>query len=621
MKSHVGLVRRRRRASIVVLAALFLVAFLGMAAFAVDVGYIMVVKTQLQVAVDSAAMAATASMSGTADDVRNAAKQFAGYHTAGGKAVALTDAEIEFGTWDVGAATFTPSDEFGNAVRVTAHRNNSTGGNNLWFGRIFGQTNFSTQASAIAMGNPRDIALVVDMSGSMNDDTEPCWAANELTSAGHGDVVTSTMTALYSDFNFGDYPGTLQWVGAPAGVAATNKAYANLTKNGGPLTGASIAATYKILSTDSESTRKTKAYKWIIDNQLAALMPNALPAPNSGTNYGYWEKYLDYVIQNVTVNSGEGTPPSSRGAIPPNQDSDRITGFNNPNTTSFPGASSSVPQSYRNQLGYRTYVQFMLDFGRDYKPDGSNFVPLSVSSPNCQYHSEATAGGTFSFPPREQPVHACRRSLIAAIQEIKERNDNIPDLTQRDYVSVVRFDKVAGTTVIQSLTGEYDDAMTACTTLQAVGDNAASTATETGMIAAKDHIKPASQGGSGRENTQKVIVVLTDGMPNLYSSSGSSVSSYRTSNPSSEWYGGGSYALDAPLMQAMSLEALGWKIFAVGVGLGTDYSFMDRLARLGSTADDSGESPHTSGDPSSYETELSAIFEEIITNPQVRLVK
>ena len=48
---------------------------------------------------------------------------------------------------------------------------------------------------------------------------------------------------------------------------------------------------------------------------------------------------------------------------------------------------------------------------------------------------------------------------------------------------------------------------------------------------------------------------------------------------------------------------------------------MDRMARMGGTADDNGQAPTSSGDPSSYETELSKIFKQIVDNPQVRLVQ
>ena len=68
----------------------------------------------------------------------------------------------------------------GNAVKVTTRTNDSTGGNPFFFGRVFGLTSFTLKASAVAMANPRDIAFVVDLSGSMNDDTEPCWATGDI---------------------------------------------------------------------------------------------------------------------------------------------------------------------------------------------------------------------------------------------------------------------------------------------------------------------------------------------------------------------------------------------------------------------------------------------------------
>src|SRR5262245_53148220 len=49
--------RRPRRGAVVVLAALFMVALLGMVAFAVDLGYIMKVQTDLDRSVDAAVLA------------------------------------------------------------------------------------------------------------------------------------------------------------------------------------------------------------------------------------------------------------------------------------------------------------------------------------------------------------------------------------------------------------------------------------------------------------------------------------------------------------------------------------------------------------------------------------
>ncbi len=119
------------------------------------------------------------------------------------------------------------------------------------------------------------------------------------------------------------------------------------------------------------------------------------------------------------------------------------------------------------------------------------------------------------------------------------------------------------------------------------------------------------------------MVLLTDGMPNLYSSSSATIGTYISANPSSDWIAPDSNAnaFNAPIMQAMTMQANGWSVYPVGLGLGTDYGFMDRMARTGGTANDSGQSPRGSGNPAEYEQRLADIFEEIITNPKSRLVK
>src|SRR4029077_13104253 len=124
-----------------------------------------------------------------------------------------------------------------------------------------------------------------------------------------------------------------------------------------------ISGTYRILPTDSASDRAAKAYKWVVQKQIKTLMPKVKPTPNTGANFAYYQAYIDDVVNN-------------NGAI-----------------------------------GYRSYVSWCLDSGRDQTCDSSgDYAEISVNSPNFPYHSESTAGGTFSFPPSEQPTHAERRS-------------------------------------------------------------------------------------------------------------------------------------------------------------------------------------------------------------------
>jgi len=305
-------------------------------------------------------------------------------------------------------------------------------------------------------------------------------------------------------------------------------------------------------------------------------MPAAKPTPNSANtgNYNYWKTYIDY---------------------------------------------------YWDELGYCSYVQFIMYYGgRTGKPGGSLYSPLSQFSADCPWHSESTAGGTFSFPPREMPTHAARRAIIAAIQVVKDCNQNITDPNQRDWVSVITFDALSNGTVIQvPLTSDYDAVMQGCAQLQAVPDSiGASTASEVGLIAARNHIKPESEGGMGRSAKDKIVILLTDGMPNQKQSSSSTISTYITQYPSSNFYGDSShYPQDATLMQTSTVQRGNWYLYPVGIGLGCDYGFMDRMARMGATANGDGQSPRGSGNPADYESALTQIFQDIITNPKLRLVQ
>ena len=248
-----------------------MVVMLGFVAFGVDVGYMLLVKTQLQVAADSAAMAAAANMAGTQSQMNAAAQQYAGYHQAGGKQVTLQTSDIQYGLWDSTARTFTASSQAGNAIRVTARRDSTTGGNNTFFGRIFGVNTFNVAASAVALGNPRDICFVVDLSGSMNRDTCTGYGSSaQYRSSGYTSIYSIDDAADFQRFWISaPIPARLKTIGQNVGATS----WSNLCSATGPFSHSSvtvagvtmsISSTYKILSTDSaSSTGQTKAYKWV----------------------------------------------------------------------------------------------------------------------------------------------------------------------------------------------------------------------------------------------------------------------------------------------------------------------------------------------------------------------
>lgn len=662
----------QRRGATVVYTAIMLVVMFGMAAFAIEVGMMMVARTNMQSAADSAALAGASVLGKGRPETLIMAKQYAAFHDYLGEPIAVADEDIKIGFWDDATRAFS-EDPNGNAVEVTTRVQG-----NLTFARVLGESNFSTAARSVAVAPARDIVFVVDLSGSMNDDTEPVWATNTINdvyaSSAYSGIGDELVQNLFTDLGYGMFPGQMQQIGYSLGVTADRWSYAEMTKDYGVLDSSSIGAQYRIHPSDSEATRRIKCYKYIIDHEIAAVMPNALPAPNSSVNFDYWARYLDYVILGVWVhhqtweeydsehnppnngggdppvgpeppNVGQrsikssafrlaayhprraveeapGSPPVDRGWLPPvpsNWD-DRIYTFNNPNEAAFPNPDYHSRWSYGNKLGYLTYVNFMLDYGRDGKPDGQNYTPLSLNSPDCPMHSESTDGGSFLFPPREQPMHSCRRALISALNVIKIRNTyGNPD--QKDQVAIITFDRLGnGTTIAQPLTDDYTAAMQACTTMQASLDKGQSTATEIGLRRAKDYIKQERDGGSGRNNVNKVVVMLTDGLPNAYESNDGDIGSYQTDNPNSNFYSGGYYWLDAPLMQTKMMSRKGWQVHPVGIGFGTNYEFMDRVARMGGTAQ-GGQSLRGSGNPALYEQTLRDLFEQIVEDPMVNLAK
>ena len=597
--------KRDRKAAVLVLAAILMVLIFAVLAFAVDLGFISLAQTQLQNAADSAALAGVAyapSYVYTPDDkgdtVEIVAKRFAKGQSVAGKDITDQSVTVDYGTWNTTSRAFAAGAP-GNAIRVTVQRDAGHDSQvPLFFASVLGKKRFDGKASAIAMTNPRDICFVVDLSGSMNDDTEPCWATHEI----GGPIGDTLMQQVYTDFGFGTFPGTTQHVGQPLGIAQNNNAFSTLSGTSSPLKNLSDTF-YKITSSDNTAAkRRIKAYRWMTDYQLAVIMPNALPTPNAHdtASYNFWKAYLDYVIY---------SQPSGASISP-------LTSYGNPQTNSYPDATTAEIQSYRNKLGYKTYVQFMMDHGRDSVPTGAGqYTQLSsLSSYFVKKPDTIPDVGTFLFPPREMPTHAARRSIIAALQIVKERNANIGDSNQCDWVSIITFDKNTNAntiTPLHDLDYDYDGAMQDCTTLQAVSDINASTSTSTGLLAAKNLLSSSK----ARQYTDKVIVLLTDGLPNLKDiNSGSPPSPLPPGWPSDT-------NERAAMTQIYNMQSDKWHIFPVGIGLGCNYTFMDCAAVTGGTADPDGKSPRGSGDPSQYEETLKIIFKNIINNPKGRLVK
>ena len=176
-------VDNRRRGAVVPLVAVLLVAMLTLLALAIDVGMITIAKTQAQNAADSAAMAGTRALNGdTANSANNnysnagpRAKQTAALNSILTKAITDAQCTVDIGSYSydytnnkfVTAYTTKPATENWSLVRAKIQADDYKTG----FAKVIGVTSFNVSATATAIHRPRDVAIVLDVGGSMRYDS------------------------------------------------------------------------------------------------------------------------------------------------------------------------------------------------------------------------------------------------------------------------------------------------------------------------------------------------------------------------------------------------------------------------------------------------------------------
>ena len=142
-----------RRGTVLVLTTVLMVVLVGMLAFAIDLGYIVHVRTALQRTADASALAA-AELLPDQSEVTSVARAVAaenGWSTQGDDLDPMT---VETGFWHRDTATFTsppPSGRPANSVRVTLRRTEATRNPlHLFFARVLGDALADVTASATA---------------------------------------------------------------------------------------------------------------------------------------------------------------------------------------------------------------------------------------------------------------------------------------------------------------------------------------------------------------------------------------------------------------------------------------------------------------------------------------
>ncbi len=224
-----------------ILVALLLVVFFGIAALAIDIGHLFVVRNELQNAADAGALAGAHNLytsAGPDISVNTGANQI-GYdaavantsETKDGKGIPVevnwtggNTGDVERGHWSFTTRTFTPNDstvlvnlwsedldtnpDFINAVRVKARREASPAAS--FFARIFGFENFSKSADAVAYigfaGHlpPHEADMPIAICKQMLLDENTCTTGRLINS---GSNAATHQTGGWTDFCQENTPG------------------------------------------------------------------------------------------------------------------------------------------------------------------------------------------------------------------------------------------------------------------------------------------------------------------------------------------------------------------------------------------------------------------------------
>ena len=174
-----------RRGNILVLTALFMTGLTALLALSIDLGHIYTTQSQLDRSVDAAALAGASQLSEGHEATQEKIVEYLVRNPIGpGSSVTnenaletkkleflaqhSDDLEIQTGHWNALTRSFETGESPHSAVLVSMTYPRQP----LFFGRVLGRSQFQVHRSAVAMYQPRDIMLTLDLSGSMNDDSE-----------------------------------------------------------------------------------------------------------------------------------------------------------------------------------------------------------------------------------------------------------------------------------------------------------------------------------------------------------------------------------------------------------------------------------------------------------------
>ena len=582
-----------RRGNILVMSTGVIIVVLAFAAFTIDFGHLAITKQELRSAADASSLAAAVELNPLADQnqVRRAAKlaarQIAFQNEAGNKRVRIRGRDDEMGrrTWDPASQTYSVS--FGrnaqpyNIVRVTTHRAKTVRRTRrgrrivrdnrlpLFFAPVLGHDKVELKETSMATYQPRDMMLVLDLSASMNDDCE-FRSVNSLGQA----TVEGMIQEMWADLGnptYGNltnfYPTYLTAPGVPRNPP-----------NGIP----HIDVTWKGKEVFVQSTSSLNRVKLKFTNgrykTFTGLSQSQGTFKGSGSTAGK-------IIESVWVRSGNNASQFGSNGERFDFDDDAIKAWLGLQSVPYPFASGSwrnfidyVVNSKNGQpyYSYNVYkagfrrkfgLMCLINFWNEKKPKNNQSADLWKAS--------------------QQPITALKDSVDLLL-------DYITEVEAEDQVglSVYTYPNSSGAKLESGLTRDFENVKTLSRQRQA-GHYDYYTNIGAGMRTARLEFQ-----NNGRPRAARMMVVMTDGLPNRTSTSAS---------PTQFCLNEADLADDAKI-----------KIMTISLGVNADTSLMQEIAdRTGGTH---FNVPGGQG-PQDYEQQLKAVFAEIAADRPLKLIR
>jgi Flp pilus assembly protein TadG len=421
-----------RRGASLVLVVVCLIPLVSFVALAIDLGMLATARTQLMQATDAAAMAGTRALNGDTTEGNN--NNYAGAAPAAiaaatsnqvlGGSIPASAVNVQIGryVYNASAQRFEgqfpgPSTENWSLVRVTLNQDLAS---QMAFARIFNFAPANIQASATAAHRPRDVAVILDYSGSMrfgsllgtpysgdratnNRDTNvPTWGAYSSSSA---NLVAGSPSAPYDEANLSattadgraeicrDFyqtaTGTRAFLPASSSLATTPGGDVPLktSKNTSSTYGQTL---WSILNSSGSPTSSSRDATFETQGYAAYGMSASFSRYTQGPNY--WGKTF-FIWPPDPANGADGQTNDWRkryfdypGTSTPMDDNSRL--WNSSGNWRAPGSSSY-------QIDYAAILNFI-------KNIGPNPFPGRLQAGRILYYDQIPDSiNTSSWPPSD----------------------------------------------------------------------------------------------------------------------------------------------------------------------------------------------------------------------------